>query len=357
MSSGATRTVAVLLAVAAMLYRPLAAQSPSALLSNAETHKLGTRIVELMESTGAVLPELQLASAPLVAGAKNTITALDKQASNATVTAQFTRQVRAFLAIADATPKPYPFPETAAKQLQELRESYDRLESHLAALIADKELQTRSPDRDNTRRYADENARMLPPGGSPRVVFLGDSITDFWHLNEYFTGRDFVNRGISGQVTSQMLGRFKEDVIDLRPRAVLILAGTNDISRGTPISIIEDNLAMMGDLARFHQIKLMVASVLPVGEQQVTRPTQTIQQLNSWIESYCTQTGSTYVDYYSKTRAPSGSLQPDLADDGLHPNGKGYRIMAPVAVAAIDRALGASSEPRAAAPKRRIRVF
>ena len=123
------------------------------------------------------------------------------------------------------------------------------------------------------------------------MVFLGDSITDFWHLNEYFTGRDFINRGISGQVTSQMLGRFKEDVIDLHPRAVLMLAGTNDISRGTPLNVIESNLMMMAELARFNQIKVLIASVLAVGEQQVTRPTQTIQQLNSWIESYCTQTG------------------------------------------------------------------
>ncbi len=314
-------------------------------------------MVELMESTGAVLPELQLASAPLVAGAKNTLAALDKQPGNAPITAQFTRQARAFLAIADATPKPYPFPETATRQLTELRDDYDRLESHLNALIAEKEMQTRNPDRDNVKRYTEENARALPPGGSPRVVFLGDSITDFWHLNEYFTGRDFLNRGISGQVTSQMLGRFKEDVIDLHPRAVLILAGTNDIARGTPLNIIESNLLMMAELARANQIKVLIASVLPTGEQQVTRPTSTIQQLNSWIESYCTQSGAAYVDYYSKTRAPSGMLQPDLADDGLHPNGKGYRIMAPIALAAIDRALGASSAPVEPARKRRVRVF
>ena len=188
---------------------PADAPVPNALLSTAEAHQLLTRMVELMESTGAVLPELQLASAPLVAGAKNTLTALDKQGGNAALTAQFTRQARAFLAIADATPKPYPFPEAALKQFAELRESFDRLETHLGALIADKEFQTRNPDRDNIKRYAEANARVLPPGGSPRVVFLGDSITDFWHLNEYFTGRDFLNRGIGGQVTSQMIGRFK----------------------------------------------------------------------------------------------------------------------------------------------------
>jgi lysophospholipase L1-like esterase len=328
-----------------------------ALLPGSDALKLCTRMVELMDSTGAVLPELQLATAPLVAGARNTLAALGKQPGSAGLTAQFTRQSRAFLAIADATPKPFPFPETALKQLAELRANYDRLESHLAALIADKEFQTRNPDRDNVSRYADANARVLPPGGSPRVVFMGDSITDFWHLNEYFTGRDFLNRGISGQVTSQMLGRFKEDVIDLHPRAVLILAGTNDISRGTPLNVIESNLVMMAELARINQIKVLIASVLPTGEQQVTRPTHTIQQLNSWIETYCTQSGATYVDYYSKMRAPAGTLQPDLADDGLHPNGMGYRIMAPIALTAIDRALGASSAPREPVRKQRVRVF
>ena len=135
----------------------LSAQPPSALLSSADAHQLGTRMVELMESTGAVLPELQLASAPLVAGAKNTLAALDKQGGNATLTAQFARQARAFLAIADATPKPYPFPETASKQLAELRDDYDRLESHLGALVADKEFQTRNPDRDNVKRYTEPN--------------------------------------------------------------------------------------------------------------------------------------------------------------------------------------------------------
>ncbi len=349
---------AALAGFAALLFASLiGAQTPDGLLPTPEARKLDARMLELMDSTGAILPELQLATAPLVAGAKNTAAALDKQPGSATLTAQFTRQIRAFLAIADATPKPFPFPEAALKQFAELRDSYDRLEAHLAALIADKEFQTRNPDRDNVKRYADANARVLPPGGAPRVVFLGDSITDFWHLNEYFTGRDFLNRGISGQVTSQMLGRFKEDVIDLHPRAVLILAGTNDIARGTPLSIIESNLMMMAELGRLHQISVLLASVLPAGDQQTARPSSTIQQLNSWIESYCTQTGATYVDYYSKTRAPAGYLQPDLSDDGLHPNGKGYRIMAPLALAAIDHALGASSAPATAERKRRVRVF
>jgi lysophospholipase L1-like esterase len=154
-----------------------------------------------------------------------------------------------------------------------------------------------------------------------------------------------------------MLGRMKADVIDLHPRAVMILAGTDDIARGTQLNAIENNLVMMAELARVHQIKVLIASVLPVSAQQTARPTHTIRQLNSWIESYCTQSGCTYVDYFSKMREPAGYLQSDLSDDGLHPNSKGYRIMAPIALAAIDRALGATSAPPESPHKRRVHLF
>jgi lysophospholipase L1-like esterase len=149
----------------------------------------------------------------------------------------------------------------------------------------------------------------------------------------------------------------KTDVIDLHPRALLILAGTNDIARGTPIDIIEDNLILMAELAREHQIKVLIASVLPVSEARTERPIQTIQQLNSWIEQYCKQTGATYVDYSAKLRGPGGYLQGDLADDGLHPNSQGYRLMAPVAISAIDGALGRSTTPVETERRRRVHVF
>jgi lysophospholipase L1-like esterase len=330
----------------------------TALLSNPEASSLCKRIVELMESTGAAVPELQLATAPLAAGARNTLASLDKQPGNAPVTAEFTRQTRAFLAIADATPKPYPFSETAARQFAELRQDYERLESHLTALIAQKEFQSHDPDPSNLKRYADENARLSAPGTNPRVVFMGDSITDFWHLNEYFTGRDFINRGISGQVSSQMLGRMKADVIDLRPRALLILAGTNDIARGTQLNVIEDNLMMMAELARMHQIRVLIASVLPVSaERSTARPMHTLQELNRWIEAYCMQTGCIYVDYFSKMREPAGYIQADLSDDGLHPNSKGYRIMGPIALSAIDKALGPPNAPAEPERKKRVHLF
>ena len=329
-----------LLFCTSLVYTGLCAEE--ALLSNSEAEKLSKHVVQLMESTSAAIPELQLAAAPLVAGAGNTQSALTKQAGSLPLTFRLVGQTRAFLAIADATPKPYPFSETAAKQFTELRDGYERLQIHLTALMASKEAEIRNPDPDNLKRYSEQNGRLTAPGASPRVVFLGASIIDFWHLNEYFTGRDFLNRGISGQITSQMLARMRADVIDLHPRAVMIFGGGNDLARDTPLDIIENNMMMMTDLAHAHSIKVLIASVLPVSPQRTERPLQKIQQLNAWLQNFCSKADCTYVDYYAKMRDPSGFLQPDLADDGLHPNSKGYRIMAPIALAALDRVTGNS---------------
>ena len=327
-----------------------------ALLSNSDAGQLAKHVVQLMESTSAAIPELQLAAAPLVAGAGHTLAALAKQPASLPLTAELVGRTRAYLAIADATPKPYPFSDTAAKQFTELRNSYERLQIHLIALMEAKEAQTHNPDPDDLKRYADENGRLPAPGVSPRVVFLGDSITDVWHLNEYFTGRDFINRGIGGQITSQMLGRMKADVLDLHPRAVLILAGTNDLGRGASLESIENNIMMMADLAHVHSIKVLIASILPVGPRREERPLPKIQQLNQWLQSYCAKADCVYVDYYSKLRDPSGFLTPDLSDDGLHPNSRGYRLMAPVAIAAIDSAVGGAAQTSPAS-KRRVHVF
>jgi len=148
-------------------------------------------------------------------------------------------------------------------------------------------------------------------------------------------------------VTIQMLGRMKADVIDLHPRAVLILAGINDISRGTPLSVIENNLWMMSQLARTNNIKVLIASVLPVTTQLPELPIPTIQQLNTWIQNLCQSGSCVYVDYFSRMLDGSGYLPPELANDGLHPNSQGYRMMAPIALSAIDQALEAQpSVPR-----------
>ncbi len=326
-----------------------AAQAPRP-LSNREAFQLYGRVVELMESTAVAVPELSRAGAPVTENARQAVVLLrDLGSQSAPVVYTFLTNVRAYLALADAVPKPDPFPAEAARQLSELRDALNRADAGFRGLLDQKERQLRNPDRDNLARYADANAKLAPPvPGRERVVFLGDSITDGWRLNEYFADRDFVNRGISGQITGEMLGRMKADVLDLRPQAMLVLAGTNDIARGVAVRTIEDNLSTIADLADRHGIKPLFASVLPVSdyhkaenpayEMTKLRPPATIRKLNDWIAGMCRERGYIYVDYFSAMADPSGFLRADLANDGLHPNSAGYRIMAPIALAAIEKA-------------------
>lgn len=199
------------------------------------------------------------------------------------------------------------------------------------------------------RRYAEANSALPPVSpGEKRVVFLGDSITDIWHLDEYFPGKHYINRGIGGQTTPQMLIRMRPDVIDLQPAVVVILAGTNDIAGNTgPMSLknIEDNYASMSELATTHGIQVIFSSVLPVhdkslrGPQSLHRSPEKIRALNAWLKSYCADHQCIYLDYYSQMLGPDGMLRPDLADDGLHPNDAGFKMMAPLAQKAIDQAI------------------
>ena len=339
---------------------------PSPLLSGADTLALGHRIVELMESTTLALPGMLQAGAPAGENVRQALTTMEAtSAQNSSLLFTFLTNTRAYLALTDVMPKPFPFPEQARRQMEELRNAVDRLDSHFRALLDQKELQLRNPDRDNLKRYAEANARLAPPVAEmPRVVFLGDSITDAWRLNEYFPGRDFVNRGISGQITGEMLGRMKADVIDLKPRAMLVLAGTNDIARGVPLPVIENNLAMIASLAEVNQIKPLFASILPISdyhkdanprfEMSKSRPPAAILELNRWLRQFCAQHGYPYVDYFSAMVDKAGFLKADLADDGLHPNSAGYRVMGPVAQAAID-ALVSVKPPKA--PKKRLGIF
>ena len=206
-------------------------------------------------------------------------------------------------------------------------------------------------------RYRDENAKLAPPAkGERRVVFMGDSITDSWddpRFGGFFPGRPYVNRGISGQTTPQMLLRFRPDVLDLKPVAVVILAGTNDISGNTgpaTPAAIQGNLASMAELARAHGVRVVLASLLPVSDYDKNRegrpiirtqqrPPEQIRALNDWIKTYAAANGHTYLDYYSATVDEHGLLQDDLSEDGLHPNSKGYAAMAPLAEQAITAAL------------------
>jgi lysophospholipase L1-like esterase len=252
--------------------------------------------------------------------------------------------LRAYQSLMDAMPRTVALPQEADAQMIELRALVIKLSAHFQALVVQMEARIRSGDRDNLNRYREAN-QLLPPATPKRVVFYGDSITDFWRLNEYFPGLDYINRGISGQVSSEMLGRFKADVIDLKPAAVVILAGTNDLARGTPVATIAGNLSMMAELAQAHRIRVILASVLPVNDNNKAanpqyertrfRPSALIRTLNDWMKSYCAANGLKYLDYYSGMVDKAGLLRGDLAEDGLHPNAAGYRIMAPLASAAI----------------------
>lgn len=329
-----------------------------ALLAPAEAQRLLERAVQLIESTMLTVPGLARAAEPILENVRQSFQDLRSgpSAQHAGHTYRLLAGIRAYQALADSLPKPYPFPAEAGRQFTELREAADRIETHFRALLDRTEALLRVPDRDNIARYAEANAKLPPPqSGRPRVVFLGDSITEGWRLNEYFPEQDFINRGISGQITGQMLGRMKADVLDLKPAAVVVLGGTNDIARGVPLKIIEDNLAMISELAAGRGIKVILASVLPVHdynkdqdprfERTRQRPLKTILELNDWIREFAKRSGHIYLDYYSAMVDASGYLRQDLADDGLHPNGAGYRVMAPLAGAAIKGAVAPGQRP------------
>ena len=212
-------------------------------------------------------------------------------------------------------------------------------------------------DWPNLARYRDAN-RILgkPASGEARVVFMGDSITDAWaaqdRYNDYFkANKNYVGRGIGGQTTPQMLVRFRPDVIDLAPRAVVILAGTNDIAGNTGPMTNEDiqsNLMSMAELARAHKIKVVLSSILPTSAyhvaangvpQTTTRPMERIKAINEWMKRYAAAEGHLYLDYFTAMLDQSGVLRTELSGDDLHPNAQGYAIMAPLADAAIRQAL------------------
>jgi lysophospholipase L1-like esterase len=222
-------------------------------------------------------------------------------------------------------------------------------------------LQARYDDFANYARYREANRKLEPPAkGEDRVVFMGDSITDSWKLEQYFAGKAYVNRGISGQTTPQMLLRFRPDVINLKPKAVVILAGTNDIAGNTgptTLETIEGNITSMVELAHANGIRVVLSSVLPVSDynknaqgtqivRTVQRPPAQILALNDWIKAFCAERKLVYLDYFSATVDDKGFLKADIANDGLHPNAKGYEIMKTLAEKAIGTALKTKQKER-----------
>ena len=204
-------------------------------------------------------------------------------------------------------------------------------------------------------RYREQNRTLAAPAANePRVVFMGDSITDAWpqpRFGTFFEGKPYVGRGISGQTTPQMLIRFRPDVVALKPKVVVILAGTNDIAGNTgPMTNeeIQDNLASMAEIAKANDIKVVFSSILPVSAyhtapngvpQTQARPMERIKAVNEWMKKYAAAEKHTYLDYVPAMSDASGLLRTELSADDLHPNAAGYAIMGPLAESAINMAL------------------
>ena len=205
-------------------------------------------------------------------------------------------------------------------------------------------------------RYREANRSLrAPAAGEQRVVFMGDSITDAWpqprFADTFFPGKPYIGRGISGQTTPQMLIRFRPDVIDLQPKVVVILAGTNDIAANTGPMTDEDiqrNIMSMAELAKANNIKVVLSSILPTSgyhaaeravPQTTLRPMSRIRAINDWMKKYAAGNGHVYLDYFTPMLDQSGVMKTELTADDLHPNAAGYAIMMPLAQAAIDKAL------------------
>jgi lysophospholipase L1-like esterase len=251
----------------------------------------------------------------------------------------------AFLLLRLAAPAQQPAPQlqerggAAAPHVESVQPLNDYQRSQMESLAR---------DFADLHRYRAANQELGDPvSGEHRVVFYGDSITDLWALNRYFPDKHYINRGISGQTTSQMLVRFRQDVIRLDPDVVVILAGTNDVAGNTgPISIedIEGNITSMAELARAHDIALVLSSVTPVNNYTpasqrffADRPPSEILRLNEWMKAYCASTNCYYLDYFDAMVDGSGLMKRALSEDGLHPNDAGYKIMTPLAQGAIDK--------------------
>jgi len=203
-------------------------------------------------------------------------------------------------------------------------------------------------DWPNLNRYGNENAKLgLLQSGENRVVFMGNSITEGWGriCPYFFSGKPYINRGISGQTTPQMLVRFRSDVIKLKPAVVVILAGTNDIAGNTgpsTLEMIEDNIISMAELARVNGIKVVLSSVLPAFDypwKPGLNPAEKIAALNAMIKDYADKNDIIYLDYYSHMVDERKGLKVEYSNDGVHPNEAGYKIMAPLVEEAIAKAL------------------
>jgi len=244
----------------------------------------------------------------------------------------------------------------------QLVEEFDQEESSCCLPIFARRLVDQLEDWNQLSRYKDENRELKKkPHDSKRVLFMGDSITDFWKLAEYFPGKPYVNRGISGQTTPQMLVRMYPDVIVLKPAAMVVLAGINDISQNTgpaTAEMVQHNIMAMTDIAQHNGIEVILCSILPISDyaflkQQAsgqvnpymnipvtaTHPPEDILKLNAWMKDYASRVNAIYVDYFGALVDEKGFLKENCSEDGIHPNAEGYRIMTKIVEGAIEKAL------------------
>lgn len=203
-------------------------------------------------------------------------------------------------------------------------------------------------DWPNLKRFRSDNEKVgLPAVDENRVIFMGNSITEGWIRTcpEFFAGKPYINRGISGQTTPQMLIRFRPDVINLKPKVVVILAGTNDIAGNTgpsTLEMIEDNLASMADLAKANGIKVILCSILPAYDypwKPGLKPYEKIIVINEWMKKYAAEHKMIYLDYYSATVDDRPGMKVEYSKDGVHPTKEGYKVMEPLVEKAIAEAL------------------
>jgi lysophospholipase L1-like esterase len=230
----------------------------------------------------------------------------------------------------------------------DLRERAAAVAFALSALCLPLRAQTASADWAQLAKFRTANAALAAPAPNEnRVVFMGNSITEGWapHFDSLFRGKPYIGRGISGQTTPQMLVRFRQDVIALHPKVVVILGGTNDIAGNTgpsTLEMIEDNLASMTELAKANGIRVVLASVLPAADYPWRRgldPAPKIIALNAWMQQYAARAGAVYLDLHTPMSDEHGGMKPALSRDGVHPNAAGYALMSPLTERAIAEAL------------------
>ncbi len=251
----------------------------------------------------------------------------------------------------------------------QLVEEFNPPRANCCLLNTAKSLADQLQDWNQLGRYHQANQELKKlPHDAKRVVFMGDSITDGWHLDEYFPGEPYVNRGISGQTTPQMLVRMYPDVVDLEPAAMVLLAGTNDVAQNTGPStaeMIEQNIMAMTELAQRHGIKVVLCALLPVSDypflseqnappappaagprrrfprmrMTVGHPPENILALNAWLKDYASRVDAVFVDYFTPLVDERGWLKEDCSNDGLHPNAEGYKIMVKAVSEGIQKAI------------------